>query len=67
MLLGFTTTPFKNQLPVTPGSQAALTLGRFTPWGDKPIPRQLAAFRSDVSLLSGLSRATERRRMRCEQ
>jgi len=40
----------RNHLPLTNGSEAALTLKRFTLWGDQPVEAQCLASRSPFSL-----------------
>lgn len=53
--VGFTIRPEKVSLPVGPGSDGILRLGRFCPHGEGPILKQCRTYRSDL-LLYGVFR-----------
>jgi peptidoglycan/xylan/chitin deacetylase (PgdA/CDA1 family) len=52
--LGLTVEPTRNRLPITPGGDACLRLGRFTPTGAEEVDRQCQVFRSDVRVYDAL-------------
>lgn len=51
---GVTVQSRKNYLPVEPGSQAAMELGRFIPSSNGRLAQQYRAFRSDISVYTHL-------------
>jgi peptidoglycan/xylan/chitin deacetylase (PgdA/CDA1 family) len=52
--LGFTIKPHKNILPVSEAADDLLTLGRFVPHAQSPMPAQCRTYRSDVLLYGAL-------------
>jgi peptidoglycan/xylan/chitin deacetylase (PgdA/CDA1 family) len=47
--LGIGVRPGRNQLPIKTGSNQAMSLRRFTPWGDREIEQQCRVSRSGIS------------------
>jgi len=54
LLFGVTVQSRKNYLPVKPGSQSAMELGRFIPSSNGRLAQQYRAFRSDISVYTSL-------------